>query len=455
MESLWRKETGSLGSKPGSFCSERENWDKTDSRWDVIVIGAGMAGLLIAYFLQEQGKKVLVLEAKTIASGQTERTTAKITSQHDLKYSKLIKTVGVEKARLYARANEAAIKEYEKLINSRGIDCQFEKTEAYLYSTQEETSLREEAEAASLLGIDAFFTTETELPFPAKAAVGFRNQAQFAPLEFAKEIAGELEILEHTKVTGIKGNRVITDGAEFIADKIVVATHYPIVNVPGFYFLRQHQERSYVLALSGCNRIKGMYIGIDQDGLSFRQAGEYLLLGGSSHRTGQNKRGGAYEILAQAAKELFPESKEEMRWSAQDCMPHDGIPFIGRYSSSTPDLYVATGFQKWGMTTSMIAALLIRDEICNGSNPYEGLFSPQRMNFKAAIGNFMIDLGTSIKGLSKGLLGLVSPKVKRCPHMGCALEWNPDEQKWECPCHGSRFQADGKLLDNPAKKDLR
>ena len=415
---------------------------------DVIVVGAGMAGLLIAFYLKEQGKDVLVLEADQIASGQTGRTTAKITSQHGLKYSELIKKVGLQKAGMYARANEEAIREYERLIAERGISCQFERTTAYLYSLENETLLKQEAEAASLLGLDATFTRETELPFPVLGAVAFVNQAQFSPMGFVEYIAAQLEIREHTKVLSVDGHKVLTDHGVLTAKAIVIASHYPIINMPGFYFLRQHQERSYVLALSGCQKIKGMYYGIDQDGLSIRQEGEKLLLGGGSHRTGENRHGSAYDFLTQAAEKYFPGSREEMRWAAQDCIPHDGIPFIGKYSLWMPRLYVATGFQKWGITTSMVAAMILRDELCGIPNAYAKVFSPQRLNICGGYKNFLIDLGESVKGLSKGVFGR-----PRCPHMGCKLVWNPEERSWDCPCHGSRFAENGSLLDNPAGRD--
>lgn len=482
MESLWRKQTKGLKAQLSTIDSDSKNIYR-----DVIVIGAGMAGILTAFYLKEQGKSVLVLEADEIASGQTERTTAKITSQHGLKYHKLIHTIGEKKAKLYAQANEEAIKEYEQLIRRLKIDCQFERVPAYLYSLKNEISLKEEVKAAVALGIDAYYTKETELPFQVAGAACFENQAQFSPLKFLRHISAELEILEHAKVIEIKGNQVITNEVGITADKIVVATHYPFFNLPGFYFMRQHQERSYVLALSGHNPIKGMYYGIDQDGLSLRQTGDYLLLGGSSHRTGKNEDGRTYEHLVRASRQYFPECKEEARWSAQDCMPHDGIPFIGKYSLFLPDLYVITGFQKWGMTSSMIAALILRDEICGKENPYAKLFSPQRINVRASIGNLFFDVGMSIEGLLKGFFhrpkkteislgeedgdivtidgkryacyrdekGNLHANSARCSHMGCELTWNPDEKSWDCPCHGSRFDVDGKLLDNPAKRDIK
>lgn len=415
---------------------------------DVIVIGAGLAGLLTAYYLKAQGKKVLVLEADTVASGQTGRTTAKITSQHDIKYSKLLRTVGYEKAKMYAKANEAAIKEYERLIKSNNIDCDFEQVPAYLYSLTNKQILLDEAKAAVSLGIDAYFTNKTELPFPVAGAVCFRNQAQFNPHKFVKHIAESLELREHTKVMHIKDDKVITTDEIFTADKIVVATHYPLINFPGFYFLRQHQERSYVLLLSGCPILKGMYYGVDQNGLSFRQFGDNMILGGGAHRTGKNPKVGSFCFLRQEARKHYPEGKEVAHWAAQDCMPHDGIPFIGKYSIFRDNLYVATGFQKWGMTTSMVAAQIISDDICGNKNSYAKVFSPQRMNIIASMGKLLVDVGVSIKGLTMGWLGT---KAKRCPHLGCRLVWNNEEKSWDCPCHGSRFDNDGELLDNPAK----
>lgn len=479
MESLWRKQVKDIS-------SHNSNAKGTESNTrDVIVVGAGMAGLLIAYYLQKQGLDVLVLEANTIASGQTERTTAKITSQHGLKYHKMIQKVGLRKATLYAQANEVALAEYERLIQAEKIDCGFERVPAYLYTLQDPESLRGERDAAIKVGVDAFFTTNTELPFEVAGAVCFQRQAQFQPLEFVQAIAAQLEIWEHIKVLKVKGHRVITENAVLTADKIVLATHYPLRNVPGFYFLRQHQERSYVLALEGCDRIKGMYYGIDKEGLSFRQAGDVMLLGGSSRRTGHNKSGGAYDALVESAKQFFPNSQEVTRWAAQDCMPHDGIPFIGRYSIFTPHLYVATGFHKWGMTSAMIAAMILSDLLCGRENAYAEVFRPQRMNVRASIGSLLTDVGESVKGLAKGAFhkpvekaislpkghgGIVTRDGERyacycdedgklhsisarCPHMGCELAWNPDEKSWDCPCHGSRFDVDGKLLDNPANEE--
>lgn len=431
---------------------------------NTLVIGAGMAGVLTAYFLQKKGIEVMLVEAKSIASGQTQNTTAKITSQHDIFYDKFIKKAGRKRAKFYAIANEEAIRLYQKIIEEEKIDCDFEEKSAYLYTTdatQIET-LKNEARAAKSLGIDATFINGdkiTELPFRIEGAVCFEKQAQFHPLKFIRHLAETLTMYENTKVLSVNGHMVTTDKGKIRAENIVFATHYPITNVPGFYFLRQHQERSYVVALKGVKKLNGMYYGIDEGGLSFRSRGDTLLLGGGAHRTGicmckngkviRSKIG--YTYLKEMAQKYYKDHEEIAVWSAQDCMPHDEMSFIGKYSIFRPYWYVATGFKKWGMTSSMVSAMILSSKICEEKSMYEKTFSPQRFLFRAGIKNFLIDLLESIKGLSKGLF---SRKEKRCSHMGCKLEWNNEEDSFDCPCHGSRYSKDGNLLDNPAQMDL-
>lgn len=479
MKSIWENdvELSSREEKTGVGTRMEKGWDL--ARKDIIVIGAGMTGLLTAYFLQSRGRKVTVLEAGHIAGGQTGRTTAKITGQHGLFYSKLVKNVGVEKAALYAKANQEAIAEYAKMIWRYKIPCDFERLPSYLYSMQSAEALLQEAKVAEGLGLPARFVEQVDLPFETCGAVCFDNQAQFHPLKFLKAIAGELEIYENTAVQKVRENCVYTSKGMLTANQIVFATHYPIVDVPGLYFLRQHQERSYVVALAGCDKLKGMYFSEDKDGLSLRSHGDILLVGGSSHRTGKNTDGGAYETLRAAAAKYFPEGREVAHWSAQDCMPHDELPLIGQYFYGKKDWYVATGYKKWGMTTSMIAAKLLSDMITGVENPYEKLFTPQRHLVKAACGNFLVDVGESIHGLACGWMprhrsmeahpdcegarnvdgqkrqqDIVRPHPPRCSHLGCELKWNPDEETWDCPCHGSRFDETGKRLDEPTKKNL-
>lgn len=424
-----------------------------------VVIGAGMAGILTAYMLKKKGEDVIVIEADRIAGGQTKNTTAKITSQHDLIYHEMIKKAGLRKAEQYAEANEAAIKTYEKIIREEGIACHFERLPSYLYTRAEkgQEKLRQEAEAASMLGIASHYIEEDEiheLPFKVSGAVCFENQAQFHPLEFITALAERLTIYENARILEVHGHVITTDKGIVTAENIIFATHYPIANIPGFYFIRQHQERSYVLALEGeevPRKLSGMYYGIDEDGLSFRSAEGKLLFGGGSHRTGnkvKNCEKAGYSYLREQAQLYYPNAKETAFWAAQDCMPHDKIPFIGKYSIFRPYWYVATGFKKWGMTSSMLAAMIISDMICERNNPYARVFSPQRFMFRMGIKNFCIDVAESVSGLVKGLFG---DKKQRCSHMGCHLEWNEEEKTWDCPCHGSRFEKSGSLIDNPAK----
>ena len=355
---------------------------------------------------------------------------------------------------------------------------------AFLYTTEEDMvwELRREAEAAKKLGLEARFVKGsriTELPFSVQAAVRFADQLQFHPLEFLAPLAARLEIYENTKALKVRGHQVYTNHGVITAKNIIFATHYPFVNMPGFYFLRQHQERSYVLALkrgqgqrcdetmgdmddsernSGECTLTGMYYSVDEGGLSLRPYENMILLGGGTHRTGKGvdiyeggcKKG--YTYLRGMAKQYYPQLEECAAWAAQDCMPHDEVPFIGKYSAFRPYWYVATGFHKWGMTTSMIAAMEISHQIVEGERLYGRIFSPQRLFVQAGIKNFLVDIGESIMGLWKGLW---AEKEHRCTHLGCELQWNEAEQSFDCPCHGSRFGRDGELLDNPAQVDLR
>jgi len=207
-----------------------------------------------------------------------------------------------------------------------------------------------------------------------------------------------------------------------------------------------------VLALKNAIQLEGMYLDADPTGYSFRNYGEFLLLGGAAHRTGKHPQYGSYDKLRRAAKEYFPRSVEVCNWSAQDCMTLDGIPYIGRYSKNRSNLYVATGFQKWGMTSSMASAMILTDMICGKQNDCADVFSPQRFHTGASMKNLLIDGAHSVAGLTEGALSTPS---RKCTHMGCRLQWNPDEQSWDCPCHGSRFTSDGKLIDNPAMKGFQ
>ena len=432
---------------------------QADIKVQNLVIGAGMAGVLIAYLLQEKGQEVIVLEAKEIASGQTKNTTAKITSQHGCLYYDMMKNTDAERAKGYAQANEAAIQLYKEIITKEGIACHFEELPSFLYSQKEEGIqwLKREEKAAKALGIQAEYIRGDkvdDLPFGVMGALKFEGQAQFHPLEFIQGIAKKLTIYEHTNVLEVDEHFVITDKHVVVADNIIFATHYPFPIVPGYYFMRQHQSRSYVIALEGegvPTRLGGMYYGIDRDGLSFRHAEGKLLVGGGSHRTGKDiKKECKTDSVRKQIKRYYPKGVEVANWAAQDCMPHDGIPFIGRFSMKHENWYVATGFQKWGMSTAMVSAMIISDLIVGVENAYSKVFSPQRLLVRAGFRNFLVDVWENIIGLG---CGVFVPKNHRCTHMGCALVWNEEEESWDCPCHGSRYTNEGVLIDNPAQID--
>ena len=310
---------------------------REDIETEVAVIGGGIAGLLTAYMLKERGVEAVVLEADTVCSGQTGRTTAKITSQHGLIYDKLTGRFGREGALEYARANQAAVEAYAALVEKHQIDCAFKRLPAYVYSTLEKDALEKEAQAAQALGLPATYTTDTRLPFPVAGAVRFDDQAQFHPLQFLQALLPHITVYEHTPVKEVEGNTIRTERANIRAEKLIFACHFPFLNAPGYYFLRMHQERSYVIALEGAAPLHGMYIGMDADALSLRSFEDLLLLGGGGHRTGHNREGGKYDSLRAAKERYYKGSVERAHWSAQDCMPHDGVPYNGRFSHDTPD----------------------------------------------------------------------------------------------------------------------
>lgn len=440
MKSIWH-ETKTLPKYPplpGSIHTE------------AAIIGGGLAGILTAFYLTRSGIRTVILEARRIGSGQTGGTTAKITSQHNLIYQRLIRSFGENDARLYAAANQQAITEYARLIRSCSIDCGFKETSACLYTRTADSLLQQEYRAASRLGIPARLSSETELPFPVKNALYFSNQTQFHPLKFLEAIARELTIYEDTPVISVKNhNRLLTPHGEVTARHIIFACHSPFLLWPGLYFARLYQSRNYMLALAGAPRLENTYLGIDSDGYSFRTSGERLILGGKGCRTGSIPDN-PYQALQNFVHKYYPNAKVSTRWSAQDCISLDGVPFIGRYSLLEPDWYVITGFGKWGMTSSMAAAQIITRMICKKSAPWDHIFTPQRLRLKASWKEALSHLSHSSKGLATGLF---SPD-RRCPHMGCRLVWNPYENTWECPCHGSRFTQQGKILSGPAQTDL-
>lgn len=453
-------------------------------RADAAVIGGGMAGVLAARALARAGLKTVVLEAGRLGGGASGHTTAKVTAQHGLFCQALLRAVGEKHAQLYVQANLAAVRAFRRMVREEGILCDWEDCPAALYGS-ERAVLEAEAEAAGRLGLPVTLTADTpELPFETAGAVWLEGQARFHPLKFLAAAAAPLEVYEHTPVRRVEGTTLFAPGGRVEAEKVIFACHYPFVDFPGLYFARMYQQRSYVVALEHAPLPDGIYIGAGAQSVSLRRWGDCLLLGGGGHRTGEADKGGYAPLLERAAK-WWPGSRPAGRWSAQDCMTPDGLPYVGRYAPSRPDWYVATGFHKWGMTGSMLAASLLANLVCGRPDPLEEVVSPRRFS-AAALGMALAQGGQAVKGLARrflpagagpasvapgsgGVVRLEGETVGvwreedgrlcvvdiRCPHMGCRLEWNPHERSWDCPCHGSRFDRYGRLLDGPAQKEAR
>ncbi len=428
---------------------EKEELKGTINR-ECVVIGGGLAGIMTAYELKSRGFSVVILDGGKILSGATKGTTAKITPQHGLIYGKLSQKIKPLCARLYYDSQREGAKKIEALVKERGISCDFKRENSYFFSRDNVSELIKEGATLSSLGIDVKFRKKTGLPFYVKGALCMEDSAVFHPVKFAKALSEDLEIYEKSPVVKIRGNRVITPKGEVLSKYIIICTHYPVINFPGLYFLRQHQEKSYLLAMKTDQRVGGIYL--SDEGLSLRDYEEGVLIGGMAHRTGGNKKGGCYLEFKRFAKEIFPKGEIVGSWSNQDAMTHDGLPFIGKYSILRDNIFVATGFNKWGMSNSAVASSIIPDLIEGKENKYEKLYTPQRLHIKAGFSAFLCDVGYSVKGLSSGLF---AGRDKRCTHLGCKLYENPDEKTLECPCHGSEFTKAGEVLFSPAKRPIR
>ncbi|MBD5153907.1 MAG: FAD-dependent oxidoreductase [Oscillibacter sp.] len=431
MESIWTK-TASLPQFPPL---------EGDLKTDILVIGGGITGLLCTWMLRRRGTDCALIEAGRLCGGTTGYTTAKITSQHGLIYHRLVREFGVDAARLYWQAQEAALGKYRELC--REIDCDFQEKDNFVYSLDKRAELENEMEALERIGAPARFVRELPLPFPTLGAVCFPRQGQFHPLKFLAALAGDLPAYEHTRALEWAPGAVRTERGTIRAEKVIVATHFPFITNHGGYFLKLYQHRSYVLALENGPDMGGMYVDTSKTGMSFRNYGDLLLLGGGGHRTG--KKGGGWRELERMARRYYPHAKEAGRWAAQDCMSLDGAPYVGQYSRRTPGLYTASGFNKWGMTGAMAAAELLTDLVLGRDNQHQQIYTPSRTILRPQLAANMLE----------SAVNLLTPTVPRCPHMGCALKYNAQEHTWDCPCHGSRFTEDGTVLDGPANGDKR
>jgi len=412
-----------------------------DLRTDVLVIGGGLCGLLCAHFLKQAGVDCAVVEANRIAGGVTGSTTGKITALHGLIYSRLADKSGFEAAQKYLRANQWAVEKFAQIAAQA--DCDFTRQTAYTYCRNNKEKTEREFSVLQRLGASPLMQCQSPLPISFAGAVGLPDQARFHPLKFISHIAKDLNIYEHTRVTEFTPDYICYDGGRIRAKKIIVATHFPNLNKHGLYFLKLYQHRSYVLALENAQELEAMYVDEWDKGLSFRNQGNLLLLGGGGGRTG--KKCGNWEELQAFRDKYYPDCQIKFHWATQDCMSLDKIPLIGQYSPNTPNLYVATGFNKWGMTSSMVAARLLCQQICGKENDWADIFAPDRSIWKPQL--FLNGFET--------LTNFIYPTAKRCPHLGCALKWNKYEHSWDCACHGSRFADDGTLLNNPANHNIK
>lgn len=498
MKSYWIE---SVKSEKKSFPSLEE-----DNEVDVCIIGGGLTGLTTAYYLSKTDLKVALVEKDKICEHASGNTTAKITSQHGLFYDYLIQSQGEEKAKQYLQANEQAIQNIEKIVKEENIDCDFQRQDNYVYTLKQKEllNIKKEVEAVNSLGFPAKFVSNVNLPFRTLGAISFPNQAQFNPCKYGNGLIRAIRkqdkvlIFEKTKVVDVKNSNedkytVMTESGNNITAKyVVLASHYPIINIPGYYFLKMYQEMSYLIAVETKMPLpKGMYINSEKPAVSFRVAQdnekELLLIGGMGHKTGERKDiSDSYEKLEAIAKQYYPDCIVKYRWCTEDCISLDKIPYIGEFSNLMPNVYLGTGYKKWGMTTSNVAANIMVDKILGKENPYEEVFTSTRLepvkNHKE-LGNMVKEVVTSwtveklkipdekLQDIKPGTGGLIEWEDKKvgayreesgklyivkpvCSHLGCELTWNNLEKTWDCPCHGSRFTYKGESIYDPSIKDL-
>jgi glycine/D-amino acid oxidase-like deaminating enzyme/nitrite reductase/ring-hydroxylating ferredoxin subunit len=469
---------------------------------DVAVLGAGIAGLTTALLLKNAGLRVAVIEAGRICGATTGHTTAKVSAQHGLIYAALSSSFGPDSARAYADANLAAIDVVEALVRDHEIDCDWERRPAYAY-TEHDSNVRQveqEVDAARRCGLPASYTEQTDLPWPVKAAVRFDDQAQFHPrrycLALARLIDGDgSQVFQRTRALDVHDGSpcvVETDRHPLRAAFVVLATHLPFLD-QGAFFAKCHPEREYVhaVALDG-PAPRGMYLSVEQPTRSVRQHpggnGELLIVGGESHKTGQDDdTERRYAALEEFTLQRFPARSIDFRWSTQDYLTVDRVPYIGKLRRTSERLYVATGFGKWGMTSGTIAGVVMSDQILGRENPWIELFDPNRVAPGASAKEFVrqnVNVAKRFVGdrlarrdsvapdelqpgegqitatdgrqiaVSRDEHGTLHAVSARCTHLGCIVSWNPAERTWDCPCHGSRFAPDGSVLDGPAVAPL-
>jgi glycine/D-amino acid oxidase-like deaminating enzyme/nitrite reductase/ring-hydroxylating ferredoxin subunit len=475
-----------------------------DVEVDVAVVGAGITGITAAVLLKRAGKTVALLDSKRIVRGATGYTTAKVTSGHGVVYTQLADTFGEEGARIYAESNQAAIERIAEL--GAGADCDFERKDNYVVAEKPEDREQVEQEAHTMrkLGLPASFVTETPLPYDVAGAVKLENQAQFHPRKYllglAETVPGDgSHVFENTRAHFVNQSEpcvVETDHANVRASDVILATHLPFMD-RGLFFARAHPHRSYAVAapIDPAHAPDGMFInaGIPTRSVRTIRDGDRLLIqtGGQGHKPGLPGEDEAerYDVLAAFLREHWPEAGPvEYRWSTQDYMSVDRVPFVGGLSLRSKHVFVATGFNKWGMTSGTVAAEILSDAVLGRENPWASLYDSKRLDLRASAPKLvkenvqagllffkqrlargekrspdelasgegaLLNVGGLKRAVYKDDAGEVHVLSPVCRHLWCYVEWNEAERTWDCPCHGSRYTGDGRVIEGPSVQDLR
>ncbi len=469
---------------------------------DVVVVGAGIAGLTAAALLKRDGRRVVVVEAGRVAAGVTGYTTAKLTVLHGLIFDDLVEAFGEEGAGKYANANLAGMATVADLAVRHGIECDLERRPAYTYTTDPAMvdKITAEVAAAQRLGLVAEFTTDTDLPYPVEAAIRVDDQGQFHPRRYSLGLARAVDgagsaVFERSRALSIDDEgdrcRVDTDHGTITAEFVVQATHLPFSDTGGF-FARTHPMRSYALSARLDGPVpQGMYLSVDSPSRSVRSARmdgeEVVILGGEGHKVGQDPdTRERYTALEEWSRQQFAVRSIDYRWSAQDYVPADHVPFVGPVSPGRDRVLVATGFNKWGMSNGSAAGVMLADRIAGRENAFADFFDTNRLNprqsvkelvkenanvVKRFVGDRLRTETRSVADLAPGEAAVLVEGAERvavyrdetgsvhsvspvCTHMGCTVTWNTAETTWDCPCHGSRFTCDGEVIQGPAVKNL-
>ncbi|MBR3162605.1 MAG: FAD-dependent oxidoreductase [Clostridia bacterium] len=471
---------------------------------DVCIIGAGLFGLTTAYYLSKKGLNVIVLDKSEIGEKVSGHTTAKITSQHGIIYNYLIQSFGTDIAKKYLFANEEAIKNIKEIVSTENINCDLINQSNYVYTTNNDEIdiLKKEVQAVKSLGFNCQFVEKTSLPFEVCGAIMFPNQSSFHPRKYMIGLCNCIlnnsgQIFTNTLVYDVKKEdnyyKTITSNHCIKSKYVVLATHYPFINFPGFYFTKMYQETSYIIGIDTKEDfLDGMYITAQAPTYSFRAVKDgnknILLIGGGNHKTGADNisYNSTYALLEKKAKELYPNCELLYKWNTRDCITLDKVPYIGEFSSLLPNMYVGTGFNKWGMTSSNVAANIVTDNILGIKNKYEKAFTSTRLKPIKNIGEVknmlkqtasslvvkkikipdsniqdlkngdgkIIEIDGNKIGIYKDSSGNMHAVKPTCTHLGCTLSWNNIDKTWDCPCHGSRFDYNGINIYDPAIKNL-